>query len=174
MKKIYSLIALVAVLLPTLFLTSCDDYYGPPGGSYDSDPNLVGYWQLTRVNGNPVYGYQSNYLEFFRNGSGNYYYYSYGQPYQMRLNYYVDYYGGSQTIYINYSDGSNVSADYWFNSNYTRLYMQWYEYGRLQTYEYTYADGVYWAPALNNAPAQEAIDLPDSPLGLRPGGALTK
>lgn len=174
MKKIYTLLAGIALCLPMVCLTSCeDDYYGPPGSTYD--PDLVGYWQLTAVNGRPVYGYQSNYLEFFRNGSGYYYYYSYGQPYQMSLRYSVDWYGNSSTLYINYSDGTYVSADYWFNANATRLYMQWVEYGALTTYEYTYVDGVSWnMPAPYSASTDDEVPMPHPEVGLRPGGEVSK
>lgn len=174
MKKIYNLLAGIAICLPLLCLTSCeDDYYGPPGAAYD--PDLIGYWQLTAVNGRPVYGYQSNYLEFFRNGSGNYFYYNHGQLYEMSLRYSVEWYGNASTLYINYSDGSYVSADYWFNGNATRLYLQWVEYGSLTTYEYTYVDDVNWySPASYSAAADDEGSIPYSEVGLRPGGAVGK
>lgn len=175
MKKIYSILTAILMCMPLMWLTSCDDeYYGPPGGNYD--PDLIGYWQLTRANGVPVYGYKSNFLEFFRNGTGYYYYYNYGQAYEMRLTYSLDFYAGGQTIYINYEDGSYVSADYWFNSNASRLYMRWFEAGGEVIYEYTYVDGVSWAPAAYALASQAGADTASSlpAIGLRPGGEVKR
>lgn len=167
MKKIYTLIALfVAVTAMSISLTSCDeDYYGRPGNTYD--PDLIGTWELYQADGRPVVGYQVNWLEFYRNGTGTYYYYSNGYQYSMGLNYGVQWYSGTSQLYINYSDGSSTSMDYWFNSNATYLYTQWYEYGVRHTYVYRYVNGPEWAPASQKAPADSApAKLPSLTPGL--------
>lgn len=146
MKKIYTLLSLLFVSVAlSVGLTSCDDdYYGPPGSTYD--PYLIGTWELWQADGVPVYGYQVNWLEFYRNGSGTYYYYHNGKQYSMGLSYDVDWYGGGSELYIYYADGTSASMNYWFNSNRSYLYTQWYEYGYRHTYVYRYVDGPAWAP----------------------------
>lgn len=144
MKKLNILLSMLFVSL-TLGLTSCDnDYYGPPGAAYD--PNLIGTWELYYADGVRVYGYQTNWLEFYKNGRGTYYYYQDALDYQMGLTYSVDWYGGTQQLYITYADGRYVSMNYWYNSNYTYLYTQWYDRGYQHTYVYRYVDGPQWAP----------------------------
>lgn len=136
MKKLYTLLSMLCVGL-ALCLTSCDDdYYTPYPNQIDKD--LLGTWELYSADGNRVYDYQVNWLEFNRNGQGYYYYYDDGRQYSMWLDYTVRYYGGGNQLYIEYQDGSSVSMNYWFNSNATYLYTQWYENGRSHTYTYRY------------------------------------
>lgn len=157
MKKLHTLL-LLAVLAVGLCFTSCDDYYGPPGATYD--PDLVGTWELVSVNGNAVHGYQKNWLEFYRNGGGTYYYYVNGIPYEMGLSYDVDYNYNRSNLYIYYSDGRAAYMNYWFNSNATYLYMQWSEAGFLNTYVYAYVNSVDWAPARSPEKSESPLFMP--------------
>lgn len=157
MKKTYTLLMLLVLSL-CVGLSSCDDdIYGPPGTNYDSA--LVGTWELYSADGSPVYGYQVNWLQFNRNGTGSYYFYQDGRQYEMGLYWGVDWYAGSKELYIDYNDGRSASMDYWFNSNATYLYTQWYERGYRHTYVYRYVDGPAWAP-LRQAPAAEGDAAP--------------
>ena len=161
MKKLHTLLLMMAAVL-SLSLTSCDDdYYYGPGYNYDSD--LIGTWELFQANGYPVTGYDVNWIEFYRNGNGTYYYYDHGQGYEMDLRYDVDFYYSTSKLYISYADGSNVTADYWFNNNRTYLYMSWYSGSQPMTYVYRYVNSVDWAPALTRAA---------SPLKYQPGDTL--
>ena len=173
MKKIYSLLSLVSVSVAlSLVLTSCDDdYYGPPGATYD--PDLIGTWELFQADGSPVYGYQVNWLEFYRNGNGTYFYYNNGDQYSMDFYYAVDWYGGGSELYIDYADGRSAAMDHCFNSNRTYLYTQWYERGYRHTYVYRYVDGPSWAPlrsaftSVDKTEDKSAL-LPKSVPGLTP------
>ncbi|MBD5232208.1 MAG: hypothetical protein HDS66_08685 [Bacteroidales bacterium] len=163
MKKFFPLLFILA-LIPALF-TSCDDdgyYYN------DYDSYLPGQWQLISADGIRVTGYNVNYLDFYSNGAGTYYYYQNTIPYKMALRWSVDLYAGGSVLYITYADGSQVSMDYWYNSNYTRLYTSWYEGAYRHEYVYQLIDDFSWgAPA--KAPAtQGAADI----FTTRPGGAL--
>ena len=146
MKKIYALIALLALTL-SVSLTSCDDDY-----YYTTvDPDLVGYWELTQYNGRPVTGYDTNYFEFFSNGNGIYYYYDRGTPYQMNISYDVDY--GSR-LYIYYADGSSSQMSYWLRAGGTQLVLQWYTNGYRNQYVYDLVNNFYWpAPQRRQVPA---------------------
>lgn len=146
MKKIYTRLSLLmASVAMSMSLASCDDdYYGPPGAAYD--PDLIGTWELYQADGAPVYGYQVNWLEFYRNGRGTYYYYHNGRQYSMDLTYAVDWYGGGNELYIDYADGNSAAMNYWFNSNRTYLYTRWYEYGYSHTYVYRYVGSPDWSP----------------------------
>lgn len=153
MKKIYPLLAMMFVAL-SISLTSCDDdYYGPPGSSYD--PDLIGTWELYSADGVRVYGYQVNWLEFRNSGRGAYYYYHNAQQYSMGLTYSIDWYGGSSQLYISYADGRYASMDYWFNSNASYLYTQWYEAGYRHTYVYQYVGSPYADSPSFEMPAQQ-------------------
>ena len=154
MKKFLPL--LIAALLPMLF-TSCDDgYYPYPPGSnpgYDNyDPYLPGQWELISADGMAVTGYAVNYLDFYKNGTGIYYYYDRTVPYEMDINWDVDVY--NSILYIAYADGSNVSMNYWYNSNYTRLYTSWRSGGYQHTYVYQLVQAFNW-PSPAKAPATD-------------------
>lgn len=149
--KFISLITLcLAVFLP---LTSCEDSYPPPGvnpgeGGYypDVDSDLIGSWQLAYVNGRPVDGYNTNYLDFYGNGTGDYYYYEMGEEYALGFDFWCEYDYGGQYLYINYYDGTRAEMSYWFNSSYDVLYLQWQSGGQLITYTYYYIYDSYRAP----------------------------
>ena len=167
MKKLYPILAILAIVLGmNLTFTSCDDTYSPPGVLYD--PDLVGRWKLVSVDGNPVYGYDTNYLELSSSGSGMYYEYVNGRPYSMELYYNVDF---NSTIYITYSDGAHVAADYWFNSNATRLYLQWYDSYGMRTYCYAYVGYIDWTAPPMHAPGEKASETGTGIV--RPGGQQT-
>ena len=163
MKKNLPLL-LAAILLPVLFSACDDDYY-----YYDNDPYIVGEWELIYADGRPVTGYQVNYLEFYQNGTGMYYYYDNRHPYEMRLRWAVDYYYDSNVLTINYEDGTYAEMDYWYNGNYTRLYTSWYSGGGYQhTYVYQLIDDFSWGAPSKHLPATTAAEALTLPLP-RPG-----
>ena len=150
MKKLIPLL-LVLLALPVA-LTSCDDddyYYS----GYDQ--YLVGQWELIYADGRPVTGYSVNYLDFYSNGTGIYYFYDRGLPYNMDISWATDIWGGSSVLYINYADGTSVSMDYWYNSNATRLYTSWYSGGYRHEYVYQLVNDFTW-PAPARPQAEEA------------------
>lgn len=163
-KILYSLIIVVSAVA----MTSCDDddYY------YSYDPYLQGMWQLTYINGVPVGGYDTNWLEFYDNGSGTYYYYSNGYICQMPLWFNTNY--DNNWINIEYDDGVTLSCSYWFNSNATRLYMQWNDgYGQQQyVYDYVTNNNYPWYSAPQTDSQQPRVDKAAldtaSSFGLRP------
>lgn len=164
MKKTLPLLAFLCISISVLF-TSCDDEYGYPGGNYE--PALIGTWELYKADGVRVGGYQVNWMQFDRGGRGTYYYYNNATPYSMWFDYYVDWYYDSSVLYIDYQDGSSVSMDYWFNSNGTMLYTQWYDHGYRHIYCYRYVSGPYDMPALKSfAPAAEHTPAPAFAPGL--------
>lgn len=168
MKKLFTLLSMICMGV-VLCLTSCDDYYGPPGGpDYSYDKDLIGTWELYSADGVRVTGYQVNWLEFNRGGTGTYYYYRNGKQYSMWLQYDVSFYGNTSQLYIDYQDGSSVSMDYWYNSNATFLYTQWYEGGYRHTYVYQYVNGPDRAPKRSGfeKAAEDAV-LPSSAPGLK-------
>lgn len=138
MMKKFTLILLGLV---ALLVSSCsNEYVGPPGHSYD--PSLVGIWQLTAANGNPVTGYKVNYIQFYAGGTGYYYYYAGGQPYKMRLVYAMNYQPHWNSLYITYADGQSSSMRYHLSPSGSRLYMRWYDHGQLVSYTYTLVNDV--------------------------------
>lgn len=151
MKKLYPLL-LTLILLPLLF-TACDDdgyYY------YDYDEYLVGQWELIYADGRPVSGYEVNYLDFYQDGNGYYYYYDRGTPYEMPLRWSVDQYYDGQVLYISYADGTQTSMDYWYNANGTRLHTSWYNGPYRHEYVYRLVQSFDWynAPMPQSAGAQ--------------------
>lgn len=124
-----------------LTLTSCDDDYYYDNG-YDS--YLVGTWELIQANGRPVRGYATNYLSFYSGGSGEYSYYENRVPYRMALRWSVSSWYDGAVLYITYADGSQVSMDYWYNSNGTLLYTSWYSGGYRNEYVYQLVDDFTW------------------------------
>lgn len=113
-------------------LTSCvdDDYWnpGPPYGweNYFYDRDLDGAWELVQANGRPVYGYDVNYMDFYGDGRGVYYYYENGYFEQERIKYFCQdtYNGPSRTqINIQYEYGSPSTMYYWFTGS--TLWLQW-------------------------------------------------
>ncbi len=163
MKKFLPLLLILA-LVPALF-TSCDDGYYPYYPGYDDYDNyLPGQWELISADGVPVSGYKVNYLDFYKNGTGIYYYYDRTVPYEMDFTWSVSFDYNSSVLYINYADGSYVSMDYWYNSNYTRLYTSWYSGGYKHTYVYQLVQAFSWgAPAKAAAADSLPADFVNTP-----------
>lgn len=140
-KILYSLV----VVLSALSLSSCDDEPVYP----TLDPNLQGMWQLVAIDGYPVGGYDANWLQFYGDGSGTYFYYNNGLLQQMGLFYSVNY--DWTQLYVDYADGWSLDSNYWFDRTATLLYMQWWdEYGRQTVYTYQLSS---WQPGFP-APAK--------------------
>lgn len=161
------LMAMVAIVVMLTF-NSCEIYqsYPPPGHNdtgYDRD--LTGYWELAYINGDPVHGYEVNWLDFYGNGYGMYYYNDGPYTYELPFEYYCEY-GYDNWLYIHYSDGTYAEMTYWFNHNYTILYLEWFSRGRRIVYTYYWVDGMYWSSTpIKYEPTRNA----DISFGLRPG-----
>lgn len=149
MKKRILLLPLFAVLM--LLLPSCEvDYWNPepPNGWNDIryDQRLNGCWQLYQVNSDYVSGDQINYMQFYGNGRGMYFYYDRGYQYTEKMAYWCQpAVSGNTTWQINvqYEYGSPSTMNYWFTDAYT-LWMQWRNSYGLQTYVYKYTNHVPW------------------------------
>lgn len=130
---------MLAPLMSSCMVESGSWYPAPPSGwnNYFYDSSLSGRWQLVQANGMPVGPYDTNYMDFYGNGRGTYYYYERGRMYAEEMAYYCQYsnYGPSDTqVNVQYEYGNPVTMWYWFNGAY--LYMQWdTSYGRT-TYLY--------------------------------------
>jgi len=154
MKKYLHL--LLPLTLLTVLLGACDDDRGYYYNDYDE--YLPGRWELIYADGRPVAGYMVNYLDFYDNGYGMFYYYDRGVPYEMELRWGVELWNATSVLYITYEDGSQVSMDYWYNSNATRLYTSWYEGPYRHEYVYQLIDDFAWpapARASQSAPAED-------------------
>ncbi|MBD5269294.1 MAG: hypothetical protein HDS43_01555 [Bacteroides sp.] len=127
-----SLILAAAALLAAPLFTSCvvdDDgwYPAPPAGwNYFYDDYLNGRWQLVQVDGRPVSTYNTNYMDFYGNGRGTYYYYRNNRLYSEDMAYYcqdTNYGPSGQQINIQYEYDSPVTMYYWFTGD--TLWLQW-------------------------------------------------
>lgn len=153
-------------IMSVLGFSSCEVYTSPPppGGSNSGyatiDPDLVGTWELAYVNGYRINGYEVNYLDFYNNGRGYYYYYDYGMEYELGFDFWSEYTGNSSYLFINYHDGTRAEMAYWFSPDYYTLYLQWWEGGHKVTYTYYYVSDMYWSPQK---------DTTSSTFALRPG-----
>lgn len=147
-KILRDILPLILILTASTALTGCDDgggYWGPPvpsGGYFD--PTLTGAWQLVQINNRPVAGYDVNYLDFYGGGSGRYYYYHNGQPYQERISYWCAAGYTRQTITINYENGQSSTMNYWFSAGDTYLWLEWQTGGGYVTYCYQYVNSIPW------------------------------
>ena len=151
-------IALV-VLISMLTFTSCYESYP---SRYDRD--LTGMWELSHINGYRVYDYEVNWLDFYGDGWGMYYFQDGPHTYEMSFEYYSTY-DYDNWLNIHYSDGSYAEMLYWFSHNYSPLYLEWYEHGERITYTYQYCDS-YWAPSALKRSGTRSADIG---FGLRPG-----
>lgn len=147
MKKTLLILPFIAMML---ILVSCEgDYWdpAPPNGwntFYDRDLN--GCWQLYQVNSQYVRGDEVNYMEFYGDGRGIYYYYDRGFRDSERLAYWCQRsVSGTSTLQINiqYEYGSPSTMNYWFTDRDT-LWMQWRNSYGVQTYVYKYINTVPW------------------------------
>ena len=156
---------LTVVIISMLSLSSCIIVDDPDYPSTGYDRDLTGMWELSHINGYRVSGYEVNWLDFYGDGWGKYYYYSGHSTYELPYEYYCEY-DFDNWLYIHYADGTYAEMMYWFNHNYTQLYLEWYDRGERVTYTYQYCNDPYWAPsALKRADTRSA----DIDFGLRPG-----
>lgn len=150
MKKNLLYIPFIALFL--LMLPSCGDisYWEPepPYGWDDTfyDQNLNGCWQLYQVNSQYVRGDEVNYMEFYGDGRGRYYYYDRGYMEDEKLAYWCQRsVSGTSSLQINiqYEYDSPSTMNYWFTDADT-LWMQWRNSYGVQTYVYKYINRIPW------------------------------
>lgn len=136
------LLGILLAVIGSMSMTSCVGDWGPvPPTTNQYDSRLNGYWQLVRINGYPIYGYDVNYMFFNGNGWGVYYYYLNNRRYSESLSYWcqnsvnnISYY----QVNVKYQNTASLSTmNYSFSNGSNTLYLQWYDGGRLQTYTYT-------------------------------------
>lgn len=139
-RRLLLLLPLLALLS---LLPSCDDYDWDPVPPYGwntfNDRNLQGCWILESVNGAPVSGYEVNYLEFYGNTRGMYYYYDNGYETSERIAYWCQPANAGYSrfqINIEYEYDSPATMNYWFTGGGSRLWMQWATGGGVVTYVY--------------------------------------
>lgn len=142
---------IVLAMLLAVVTSACGDidYWDPvgPTGWNFNDTRLQGYWQLVEINGGAVTGYDTNYLEFFGNGRGEYYYYRNATPRSEDIAYWCQNaeYGDSRyQINIQYANGSASTMNYWFSSSGNTLYLRWNSTNGIYTYAYARVSGVNW------------------------------
>lgn len=121
----------------------------PPSGWDNTfyDRALYGKWKLVQANGRPVSTYDTNFLDFYGNGRGAYYYYSNGAPYSERIAYWCeDSYNSTSRYKINiqYESGQASTMNYWFTDGGDVLWMQWMTSGGTVTYMYRLVSGIVW------------------------------
>ncbi len=140
---------LIVALLAILF-TSCDYEGGwypsaPSGWNSYYDSRLEGSWELVQANGRPVRGDAVNYLDFYRNGRGMYYFYRNGIMNSERMAYYCqDTYNNAvrNQINIQYQYSSPSTMYYWFQDGGNTLWMQWGTSNGTMVYVYRYVSRV--------------------------------
>lgn len=154
----------MVMLISMLTFTSCYESYPPgyDGTGYDRD--LTGLWELSHINGYRVSDYEVNWLDFYGDGWGMYYFQDGPHTYEMSFEYYSTY-DYDNWLNIHYSDGSYAEMLYWFSYNYSELYLEWYEHGDRITYTYQYCDP-YWAPSALKLSETRSDDIN---FGFRPG-----
>lgn len=155
MKKLYTLRILALSIFALVLLsplTSCDDNDAwapvpPYGWNTFFDNRLNGTWQLVQANGRPVTGYDVNYMDFYGNGRGRYYYYSGGRPDSEQMAYWCQVSDNSNSNYqmnIQYEYGSPSTVNYWFTDRGAHLWMQWQSGAGVITYVYEAVAGPGW------------------------------
>lgn len=153
-RKIASaLVALTLTLLCGITLTSCDDDSGwypvPPNGWTNAfyDSRLTGSWELVQVNDYPVDRGSTNYLTFFGNGRGWYYYYYRGEFCREQMAYWCqDIFGpnGNLELNLQYENGQASTMDYWFSNGASNLWMKWNTSQGTITYRYRAINDIPW------------------------------
>ena len=139
----------------SIVLTGCvdDDYwpYSPPpgwGANYFYDSRLDGSWELVQANSSPVDPYDTNYMDFYGDGHGRYYYYRNSHPYSEEMAYFCQRSGSTTTNYqinIQYEDGTGSTMAYWFTDGGNTLWLQWQTgNGRIITYLYDRISYIPW------------------------------
>lgn len=155
----------MVMLISMLTFTSCYESYPPgyDGTGYDRD--LTGLWELSHINGYRVSDYEVNWLEFYGDGWGMYYFQDGRYTEEMSFEYYCEY-SYDNWLHIHYSDGVYAEMLYRFGHNYSPLYLEWYEHGERITYTYQYCNDPYWAPSALKRSGTRSADIG---FGLRPG-----
>ncbi|MDE7412579.1 MAG: hypothetical protein K2N05_02145 [Muribaculaceae bacterium] len=150
-KLLHYLMCAVMVMGMSVFFSSCetDSYWwdGPGYEGYMYDPTLTGYWVLVQDNSRPVAPGRENYLMFNGRGYGNYYYYENGRRYIMDTYYDCQYSNSGVSDFqmnLQYGNGYPTTINYWFTNGRNTLWMQWREYGRVNTYVYDRINGAPW------------------------------
>ncbi|MBR5788118.1 MAG: hypothetical protein IKY35_05470 [Muribaculaceae bacterium] len=156
---------LAIAIISMLSLSSCIIVDDPDYPSTGYDRDLTGMWELSHINGYRVSGYEVNWLDFYGDGWGKYYYYSGHSTYELPYEYYCEY-DFDNWLYIHYADGTYAEMMYWFNHNYTQLYLEWYDRGERITYTYQYCNNPYWAPSVLKYDDTRSADID---FGYRPG-----
>lgn len=145
------LVVIVAVVIASVSLTSCDDDGGwcplpPDGWNTFYDSRLDGYWELVQANSVQIGGTDSNWLFFNGTGRGVYYYYLNGRPYSETLAYWCQRSVNSNSrnqINIQYSQSNPSTMNYWFEGPDT-LWLQWRNQSGVQTYIYRAVSQAPW------------------------------
>lgn len=112
--------------------------YGWNDTFYDRDLTGDGCWELWQINGKQIYRDETNYLQFYGNGRGRYFYYDRGYLESERIAYWCQRsVSGTSALQINiqYEYDSPVTMNYWFTDQDT-LWMQWRNSYGVQTYVY--------------------------------------
>lgn len=152
-NHLYSLIGFATLVVLALgAFMACDDDdswdpSAPPGWNTFYDRRLNGCWELEQANGRQVYGMDVNYLDFYGNGRGRYFYYTDGQRDSERMAYWCqDSYSGVSNYQMNikYEYSSPSTVNYWFTDSGYRLWMQWGTGGGVVTYVYRAVDVPGW------------------------------
>lgn len=109
------------------FVTSCDDggYWWPDNNNTYLDSNLIGSWQLIQINEMAVTPNETNYLRFFNNGTGYYYYLLNGNKIREQIGWICMAGYNRDTISIRYQDGRTATMNYWFSGGNNYLYLNW-------------------------------------------------
>lgn len=133
-------------------LTACEDSDSwnpapPAGWNTFYDRRLNGSWELAQANGRPVYGEAVNYMTFYGNGQGRYFYYNRGMRDSERMVYWCQYSNSGISSYqmnIQYEYSSPSTVNYWFTDGQSYLWMQWGTGSGVVTYVYRAVDGPGW------------------------------
>lgn len=155
----------MVMLISMLTFTSCDESYPPGYNGTGYDRDLTGLWELSHINGYRVSDYEVNWLEFYGDGWGMYYFQDGRYTEEMSFEYYCEY-SYDNWLHIHYSDGVYAEMLYRFGHNYSPLYLEWYEHGERITYTYQYCNNPYWAPSALKRSGTRSADIG---FGLRPG-----
>ena len=101
------------------------------------------YWPYS-----PVGPYDTNYMDFYGDGHGRYYYYRNSHPYSEEMAYFCQRSGSTTTNYqinIQYEDGTGSTMAYWFTDGGNTLWLQWQTgNGRVMTYLYDRVSYIPW------------------------------
>ncbi len=131
--------------------SSCDsddwDPAPPPGWNSFYDDRLDGTWELVEANGRPVVGTAVNYVSFYGNGTGRYYYYNNGQQFSEKMAYWCQVANNGVSRYqmnMKYEYTNPSTVNYWFTNNPPRLWMQWGTGAGIVTYGYRFVEAPGW------------------------------